>query len=75
MLGYPMRQIFEILDMFAKWKNMMENQTGRKIKLLQIDSVGEYKNKFLRFVQNTGIGIYFKIEKHGVAKEMNHSLL
>ena len=54
---------------------MMENQTGRKIKLLQIDSVGEYKNKFLRFVQNTGIGIYFKIEKHGVAKEMNHSLL
>jgi len=40
---------------------MMEKQTDRKIKVLQIDSVGEYKDQFLRFSQNTGINIYLKI--------------
>ena len=47
---------------------MMEKQTGKKIKVLQIDSVGEYKDYFLRFGQNTGIDIHFKIRKHGVAR-------
>ena len=39
-----MRQRFEVLDMLVKWKNMIEKQTGRKIKLLQIDNVGKYKD-------------------------------
>jgi len=54
---------------------MIEKQTARKIKVHQIDNVGKYKNQFLRFDQNTGIDIHFTIEKHGAAKEMNHSLL
>ena len=45
--------------MFVKWKNMIEKQTERKIKVVQIDSVGEYKDQFLRFDQNTDIGIHF----------------
>ena len=53
----------------------MEKQTSRKIKMLQIDHVGEYKNQFLRFGQNIGIDIHFTIGKHGVAKEMNRFLL
>jgi len=54
---------------------MMEKQTSRKIKVLQIDSVGEYKYQFLRFDQNTGIGIHFTNVIYQVTKEMNHFLL
>jgi len=54
---------------------MMEKQTSRKIKELQIDNVEKYKNQFLRFDQNTGIGIHFTNGIHGVAKKMNCSLL
>ena len=61
--------------MLVKWKNIMEKQTDRKIKVLQINNVGEYRDQFIWFGQNTGIDIHFKIEKHRVAKEMNYSLL
>ena len=67
-----MRQGFEILDMLVKWKNMMEKQTCRKIKVLQIDNIREYKDQFLQFGQYNKRGIHFKICKHEVAKEMNH---
>ena len=70
-----MRQKFEALDMLVKQKDMMEKQTGRKIKQLQIDNVKRYKNQFLKFGQNTGIGTYFTDGLHGLAKEINRSLL
>ena len=41
-----MRQKFEALGMLVKWKDMMEKQTGGKIKELQIDNVKKYKNQF-----------------------------
>ena len=75
MLGMPMRQIFEVLNILVKWKNMLEKQSGMKIKVLQIDSVGEYEDQFLRFDQNNGIGIHFTNRIHAVAKELNCSLL
>ena len=34
-----MRQRCEVLGMLVKWKDMMEKQTGRKIKELHIDNV------------------------------------
>ena len=34
--------------MLVKWKDMMEKQTGRKIKKLQIGNVEKYKNQFLQ---------------------------
>jgi len=43
--------------------------------MLRVDHVGEYKDQFLWFSQNTGISIHFIIRKHGVVKEMNTSLL
>jgi len=58
-----------------KWKNIITKQTGKKIKVLQIDSAGEYKDQSLRFSQNTGIGIHFTNEIHAAAKEINRSLL
>jgi len=54
---------------------MIEKQTDRKIKILQINSAREYKNQFIRFGQDNSIGIHFKIEKHGLANKMNRSLL
>ena len=54
---------------------MMEKQTGKKIKILQIDNVGEYKVQFLRFDQNNGISTHFTNKIYRVAKEINRSLL
>jgi len=53
----------------------MEKQTGRKIKVLQFDHVGEYIDRFLQFSQNSSIGIQFTVGKYWVAKEMNRPLL
>ena len=58
--------------MLASWKDMMGKQTGRKIKKPQIDNVERYKNQFLRFDQNTGIGTHFTDEIHGLAKEIKY---
>ena len=41
---YLMKNKNEILDIFLKWKEMVENQTGRKAKRLCSDNGGEYKN-------------------------------
>ena len=60
--------------MLVKWNDMMEKQTGRKIKELQIGNVEKY-NQFLQFGQNTGISTHFTNEIHGLAKEINRSLL
>jgi len=54
---------------------MMEKQTGKKITKLQISIVERYRNQFLRFGQNTGIGTHFTDGIHGLAKEINRSLL
>ena len=58
-----------------KWKDMMKKKTGRKIKELQIRNVKKYKNQFLQFDQNTGIGTHFTNGIHGLAKKINCSLL
>jgi len=33
-LIYPMRHKFEVLNLFMKWKELIEKQTGSKIKVL-----------------------------------------
>ena len=42
-----MRQRCKALDMLVKWKEIIEKQTGRKIKELQIGNVERYKDQFL----------------------------
>jgi len=54
---------------------MIEKQTGRKIKELQIDNVKKYKNQFLQFSQNTGIVTHFTNEVHRLVKKINRCLL
>jgi len=54
---------------------MMEKQSGRKIKELHISNVEKYKNQLLQINQNSGIGTHFTNVLHGLAKEINCSLL
>jgi len=70
-----MRQRVEALELLVKWKNLIENQTDRKIKVLRYDHVEEYKDSFLQFDQNDSIATHFTNGKDGVAKEMNRALL
>ena len=53
----------------------MEKQIGKKIKEVQIGNVERYKNQFLQFGQNTGIGTHFTNGLYELAKKINRFLL
>jgi len=43
----------DVLRIFLKWKAQVENQIGRKIKVLRTDNGGEYKSdSFLKVCQD-----------------------
>ncbi|KAE8703105.1 hypothetical protein F3Y22_tig00110474pilonHSYRG00127 [Hibiscus syriacus] len=77
---YPMKSKDEVLRIFLKWKNMIENQTGRKIKRLRTDNGGEYKSDpFFDVCHEYGIVRHFTVrntpQQNGVAERMNQTLL
>ena len=72
---YPIRQKFDFLALFVKLKKLMENQTARKIKVLQFDHVGGYKNLFLQFDQYNGMKMHITIRNDGFAMKINFALL
>ena len=78
--GYTMKSKDEVLGIFLKWKTMVENQTGRKIKCIRTDNGGEYKNDhFNKVCENDGIVRHFTVrhtpQQNGVAERMNRTLL
>ncbi|KAE8691959.1 hypothetical protein F3Y22_tig00110864pilonHSYRG00223 [Hibiscus syriacus] len=77
---YPMKSKDEVLQFFLKLKNMIENQTGRKIKRLRTDNGGEYKSDpFFDVFHEYGIVRHFTVrhtpQQNGVAEHMNQTLL
>ena len=75
-----MRAKDEVLEIFVKWKKLVETQTGRKIKVLRSDNGGEYTyDSFLQVCQNEGIKRHFTVrhapQQNGVAERMNRTLL
>ncbi|KAH9684220.1 hypothetical protein KPL71_027928 [Citrus sinensis] len=77
---YTMRAKDEVLEIFVKWKKLVETQTGRKIKVIRFDNGGEYTfDPFLQVCQNEGIKRHFTVrhtpQQNGVAKRMNRTLL
>ncbi|KAH9792408.1 hypothetical protein KPL71_004103 [Citrus sinensis] len=77
---YTMRAKDEVLEIFVKWKKLMETQTGRKIKVLRSDNRGEYtSDPFLKVCQNEGIKRHFTVrhtlQQNSVAEHMNRTLL
>ncbi|KAH9650170.1 Integrase catalytic domain-containing protein [Citrus sinensis] len=77
---YTMRAKDEVLEIFVKWKKLVETQTGRKIKVLRSDNGGEYtSDPFLQVCQNEGIKRHFTVrhtpQQNSVAERMNRTLL
>ena len=77
---YTMWHKNKVLDLFVKWKMLMEKHTGRKIKILWSINGEEYKNDpFLQLCQNEGIERLFTVwktpQQNGGAKRMNYILL
>ena len=69
-----------MLEIFLKWKAQVENQTGRKIKVLRTDNGEEYKSDpFLKVCQDCGIVQHFTVRKtpqqNGVSECMNKTLV
>jgi transposase InsO family protein len=42
---YCIRQKYDVFDTFKKWKSLVENETGRRLKSLRSDNGGEYFSK------------------------------
>ena len=77
---YVMKHKDEVLEIFLKWKKLVEARTGRKIKVLRSDNGTEFKNDpFLQVCQREGIQRHFTVretpQQNGVAKRMNRTLL
>ena len=53
---YPMRHKNEVLQIFFEWKKMVENQTDKKIKKIELDNSEEYTyDPFLKLCRGEGI--------------------
>ena len=77
---YTLKSKDEVFETFLVWKKMVENQTGRKIKVLRSDNGTEYRNdQFSYFCKNEGISRHFTVrdtpQQNGVAERMNRTLL
>ncbi|KAH9688249.1 Integrase catalytic domain-containing protein [Citrus sinensis] len=77
---YTMRAKDEVLEIFMKWKKLVETQSGRKIKVLRSDNGGKYtSDPFLQICQNEGIKRHFTVrytaQQNGMAERVNRTLL
>ena len=77
---YTMKSKDEVFETFLVWKKMVENQIGRKIKVLRSDNGTEYRNdQFSIFCKKEGISRHFTVrdtpQQNGVAERMNRTLL
>ncbi|KAL5826235.1 hypothetical protein ACOSQ4_018032 [Xanthoceras sorbifolium] len=76
---YFLKKKSEVFDTFRKWKAMVENETGLKIKRLRSDNGGEYRDsRFREFCSNSGIKMEKTVpmtpQQNGVAERMNRTL-
>jgi hypothetical protein len=39
---YCIQQTYDVFDTFKKWKSLVENETGKRLKFLRSDNGGEY---------------------------------
>ena len=77
---YTLKSKDEVFETFLVWKKMVENQAGRKIKVLRSDNGTEYRNdQFSYFCKKEGISRHFTVrdtpQQNGVAERMNRTLL
>ena len=77
---YVLKRKSEVFDRFKKWKALVENASGKKMKVLRTDGGGEYTStEFEEFLKSAGIRHEQTIpktpEQNGVAERMNRTLV
>lgn len=75
-----MKHKSQAFEKFKKWKVLIENQTGRKIKRLRTDNGLEFcSREFDDFCRDEGIARHYTVrytpQQNGVAERMNMTLL
>ena len=70
----------EVFEKFKVWLALVENQTGKKLKILRSDNGGEYVSKeFLDYYRERGIRKHFTTpsdpQSNGAVERMNSTLL
>ena len=70
------KEFDEVLDRFKEFKALVENHTGRRIRVLRSDNGGEYTSGgFVDFCGETGITREFAVpynpQQNGVTKRKN----
>lgn len=75
---YLLRSKDEALEMFKNYKNEIENQLGRKIKVIRSDRGGEYEAHFAKFCSQHGIihqtTAPYTPQQNGIAERKNRTL-
>ena len=74
-----MKHKSEVFGLFKVFKALVENQCGRKLKVLRYDNGGDYvKYEFINYCADVGIHIQHSIpytsQHNGVAERKNRSL-
>jgi len=77
---YFLKQKSEVIEKFKEYMQLVENQTGRKIKTLRTDNGKEYvNNEFSTFLKEKGIKHEltndYTPEQNGVAERKNRTLV
>ena len=77
---YALKHKDQVFEKFKEWKNLVENQTGKKAKKLRTDNGLEFCNQqFGSYCANEGImrhrTVKFTPQQNGLAKRMNMTLM
>ena len=76
---YFLKHKSKVFDLFKGFKVLVEDQYGRKLKVLRFDNGGEYvKSEFIQYCEDAGIqmqhSILYTHQQNGVAERNNRSL-
>ena len=77
---YFLKKKSQVFEKFLEWKNLVENQEGKKVKNLRTDNDGAYTSReFEKYLQQEGIRHEVTVpktpEQNGVAERMNRTLV
>ena len=61
---YPMKHKDEVYGIFLRWRKLVENHMGKKIKTIRSDSSGEYtSDTFRNFFSQEGIARHYTVRE------------
>ena len=77
---YFLKAKSEVFERFREFKTLVENQTGKKIRVLRTDNGGEYtSNEFMEYCSAQGINKDHTVphtqHQNGVAKRKNRTMV